>query len=157
METRCHSVEHYCLEKHTKVRGLIPRPSVSSVHVLPVSTWLRWLLVPLLSPKSLKTMHSGNSELAVGVSASVNGCLFCMWPCNKLATCSAFTPRQLGLAPPASLSARVVVIKKKGWMEVINNPITTVTLYLTACVISFHFAESKKKKRHMSCIHNLPS
>lgn len=73
--------------------------------------------------------------------------VFCMWPCNKLATCSAFTPRQLGLAPPASLSARVVVIKN-GWMEVINNPITNVTLYLTACAISFHFTESKKKKAH---------
>lgn len=59
--------------KNTQRSGVwSPRPSVWSVHVLPVSTWLRsWSHCFL---QKSKNRHSGNSELAVGVSASVNGC-----------------------------------------------------------------------------------
>lgn len=51
--------------------------------------------------ENMHLRQTGNSKLAVGVSASADSCLS-LWPCGKLVTCPGFSPAlawwQLALA-----------------------------------------------------------
>lgn len=76
-----------------------------SLHVLLVSAWLLSRYSGFLpQSKGMQVRLTGNSKLAQGEKAIVDGC-FSHWPCNELVTCPEcnpiFTPRRLGWAPAA--------------------------------------------------------